>query len=142
MPISFKPPIGPALRDPSHEELRRIILEEGAAYWDRGSGDVGIWHDQAGRHSELGISRSASGLMVLRFGDEEGDYFLARDQAEENWETVWPGGEAWVIGAELLVDRELVWAAVEQFLANGRIPQSPFGHVWCAGDQIRRVSEE
>jgi hypothetical protein len=119
------------LREPSGTEsdldnidvLKDRVLQPTSAYWNSGSGDLGI--DVEGGNDPglvLAYSKDANGYFVQLYpepGPE--DWAVAiKPGAGTDYFTIYIGGEPMAIPEEAFISPALTWEVVQHFYTNGQ----------------------
>ena len=119
MQITYRPPLGQVLENPSLEMLRELVTNPPAGYWDQGSGGATLDCSTENSKVSLMLFPDSRHGVYLRFYDEEENPWLSLHDEAKLSEVIECNDE-WYVSVGLFLSKETAWLAVKEFCMTGR----------------------
>lgn len=121
--ITFVPPTGNDILNPSADHLRDLIFNMKNDYWQSNAGDAGLWYDEDNSR-KANLILTANDLNEFRVsyqsyqGDNQ-DYVLISEPTSNEEITLFVGGEPVSYPKSQFVPQNIAWEAIKEFLHSG-----------------------
>lgn len=123
MHVSYVSPAGVEYPEVDANELRELVLIAGADYWGVDS-CTGLLTRGAPETSVLHLMVDKRYGVFLIYRSNRGRFAPLTRDAPSGTVKVFPGGELMTVPLRYFVTREAAWGAIQEFLDDGRLPES------------------